>query len=153
MSTLIGRPSAKKIFYLPDVLTRMMPQPSAQHQPTKQKRTVKAWKMPIVKLMMKASNLCSVVTRAENLGAPRHMPSNPLRIVPFYLFSRPKIYFCFFLEKKRPFTRNFKSFHLFQEGVRSVLSKSTPDLGEGRAELLWPAKSFPPEQLVSARVS
>jgi hypothetical protein len=68
----------------------MMPQPSAQHQPTKQKRTVKAWKMPIVKLMMKASNLCSVVTRAENLGAPRHKPSNPLRIVPFS-FSRPKI--------------------------------------------------------------
>jgi hypothetical protein len=34
------------------------------------------------------------------------------------------------------FQKMSSSFHLFQEGVRSVLSKSTPDLGEGRAELL-----------------
>lgn len=59
-----------------------MPQPSDQHQPTRQKRTVNAWKMPMVKLMMKASNLCSAVTWTENLGAPRQMPNIPLRIVP-----------------------------------------------------------------------
>ena len=78
-----------KWLLLPDVLTKMMPQPSDQHQPTRQKRTVNAWKMPMVKLMMKASNLCSTVTWTENLGAPRQMPNIPLRIVPFF-FKKKK---------------------------------------------------------------
>ena len=59
-----------------------MPQPIDQHQPTRQKMTDKNWKNPTPKSIAKAKIRCSVVTMAENLGAPIQQPSRPAIIVP-----------------------------------------------------------------------
>ena len=70
------------VWYLPAVLTRIIPHPRDQHQPTKQKTTDKNWKNPTAKLMTRAKIRCSAVTRDENRGAPIQQPRRPATIVP-----------------------------------------------------------------------
>ena len=70
------------ILLLPAVLTRMMPQATDQHQPTRQKMTDKNWKTPTPKLIIRAKTRCSAVTIVANLGAPIQHASSPLVAVP-----------------------------------------------------------------------
>ena len=68
--------------YKPAVRTSMMPQPSDQHHPTRQKMTVMACNRPTMMLTRRATRRCSQVTRLEKRGAPQQTANKPLRNVP-----------------------------------------------------------------------